>query len=57
MDLLRNKNDDAHSETSAESATSDSGRGGSEEDINSNKGHPLSDTGNKILIVTEEPLK
>ena len=57
MDLLRNKNDDAHSETSAESATSDSGRGGSEEDINSNRGHPLSDTGNKILIVTEDPFK
>ncbi|KAK3099821.1 hypothetical protein FSP39_010273 [Pinctada imbricata] len=37
------KPDDAESEMSAESATSDSGRGGSEEDIHSNRGHPLSD--------------
>lgn len=44
MEILRQKNDDAHSEASAESATSDSGRGGSEEDIHSNRGHPLSDT-------------
>lgn len=44
MQLLPHKNDDAHSEASAESATSDSGRGGSEEDINSNRGHPFSDT-------------
>ncbi|XP_060575035.1 protocadherin-11 X-linked-like isoform X2 [Ruditapes philippinarum] len=36
--------DDNHSETSHETATSDSGRGGSEEDIHSNRGHPLSDT-------------
>lgn len=42
-DLLK-KADDASSETSAESATSDSGRGGSEEDVNSNRGHPLSDS-------------
>ena len=39
------KPDDVNSEMSAESATSDSGRGGSEEDIHSNRGHPLSDTG------------
>ena len=43
-DLLK-KGDDAASEMSAESATSDSGRGGSEEDVHSNRGHPLSDTG------------
>lgn len=38
------KADDNHSQTSAETATSDSGRGGSEEDINSNRGHTLSDS-------------
>lgn len=43
-DILK-KGDDANSELSAESATSDSGRGGSEEDVNSNRGHPLSDSG------------
>lgn len=42
-DILK-KGDDANSELSAESATSDSGRGGSEEDVNSNRGHPLSDS-------------
>lgn len=35
--------DDNHSETSHETTTSDSGRGGSEEDIHSNRGHTLSD--------------
>lgn len=40
---LRKAGDD-DSEMSAESATSDSGRGGSEEDINSNRGNPMSDT-------------
>lgn len=39
------KADDNHSQTSAETGTSDSGRGGSEEDINSNRGHTLSDSG------------
>lgn len=38
------KADDNHSQTSAETGTSDSGRGGSEEDINSNRGHTLSDS-------------
>lgn len=49
---LRKAGDD-DSEMSAESATSDSGRGGSEEDINSNRGNPMSDTGmrNTFLLV------
>lgn len=42
--------DDTHSETSHETTTSDSGRGGSDEDINSNRGHALSDTGNTSLL-------
>lgn len=42
---MSRKADDDDSEMSAESATSDSGRGGSEEDINSNRGNPMSDSG------------
>lgn len=45
---LRKAGDD-DSEMSAESATSDSGRGGSEEDINSNRGNPMSDTGMRLI--------
>lgn len=41
-DMLK-KGEDAGSEMSAESATSDSGRGGSEEDVHSNRGHAFSD--------------
>ena len=44
---LRKTGDD-DSEMSAESATNDSGRGGSEEDINSNRGNPMSDSGMKL---------
>jgi hypothetical protein len=44
-DPMLRKADDDDSEMSAESATSDSGRGGSEEDINSNRGNPMSDSG------------
>lgn len=44
MEILK-KHDDANSESSGETGTSDSGRGGSEEDINSNKAHTMSDTG------------
>lgn len=43
--MMLKRADDTHSETSHETTTSDSGRGGSEEDIHSNRGHPLSDTG------------
>lgn len=46
--VLRKAGDD-DSEMSAESATSDSGRGGSEEDINSNRGNPMSDTGMSLI--------
>jgi len=42
--MMMKRADDTHSETSHETTTSDSGRGGSEEDIHSNRGHPLSDT-------------
>ena len=57
---LRKTGDD-DSEMSAESATNDSGRGGSEEDINSNRGNPMSDSGmklrgtNSILSVAYRP--
>lgn len=47
---LRKAGDD-DSEMSAESATSDSGRGGSEEDINSNRGNPMSDTGMRLIHI------
>ncbi|KAL3879715.1 hypothetical protein ACJMK2_032001 [Sinanodonta woodiana] len=43
LEILK-KTEDANSETSGECGTSDSGRGGSDEDINSNKGHMISDT-------------
>lgn len=43
--IMSRKADDNHSTTSHDTTTSDSGRGGSEEDINSNRGHPLSDSG------------
>lgn len=46
--IMSRKADDNHSETSHDTTTSDSGRGGSEEDINSNRGHTLSDSGNLL---------
>ncbi|KAK3578313.1 hypothetical protein CHS0354_004222 [Potamilus streckersoni] len=47
------KTEDANSETSVECGTSDSGRGGSDEDINSNKGHMISDSEeSKVLYPT-----
>lgn len=42
--MMLKRADDTHSQTSHDTTTSDSGRGGSEEDIHSNRGHPLSDT-------------
>lgn len=46
--------DDTHSETSHETTNSDSGRGGSDEDINSNRGHALSDTGKYLTASAAE---
>ena len=39
------KSDDTHSQTSHDTTTSDSGRGGSEEDIHSSRGQAISDSG------------
>ncbi|KAL5013028.1 hypothetical protein ScPMuIL_011579 [Solemya velum] len=52
MEILK-KHDDANSESSGETGTSDSGRGGSEEDINSNKAHTMSDTDEPRHYYTE----
>jgi len=42
---MMRKSEDNHSTTSHDTTTSDSGRGGSEEDIHSSRGHAFSDSG------------
>ncbi|XP_052793572.1 protocadherin-20-like isoform X1 [Mya arenaria] len=42
--MILRKSEDNHSTTSHDTTTSDSGRGGSEEDINSNRGHIFSES-------------
>ncbi|XP_062580921.1 protocadherin beta-11-like isoform X1 [Saccostrea cucullata] len=53
-DPMLRKSEDDDSEMSAESATSDSGRGGSEDDINSNRGNPMSDSEETRQAYTNE---
>lgn len=50
MEILK-KPDDIMSETSGETGTSDSGRGGSDEDINSNRS-ATHDIGKTIFLMT-----
>ena len=46
IEMLKRNGEDALSESSGETGTSDSGRGGSEDDSHSNRGSAMIDPGN-----------
>ena len=47
MEMLKRNGEDALSESSGETGTSDSGRGGSEDDSHSNRGSAMIDPGKR----------